>query len=102
MHSISAGIRIAAPDGSSCFTINELSPDDCIGNDTFFYSQGSSGRPARPKPLDYLVSSLALKQAIRALRLAADKIATGACGSLGNRGDGFMKKGGARSAKVFE
>jgi hypothetical protein len=40
-----------------------------------------------------LVSSLALKQAIRALRLAADKIATGARGSLGNRGDGSVEVG---------
>jgi hypothetical protein len=39
----------------------------------------------------FLLSSLALKQANRAERLAVDKIATGARGSLGNRGDGSVE-----------
>jgi hypothetical protein len=39
----------------------------------------------------FLVSAPALKQATRALRLAADKIATGARGSLGNPGDGSLE-----------
>jgi hypothetical protein len=50
-----------------------------------------SGRPCQA-PF-FLVSPPALKQAMRALRLAADKIATGARGSLGNRGDGSVEVG---------
>jgi hypothetical protein len=41
----------------------------------------------------FFVSSPALKQARRALRLAADKIATGARGSLGNPGDSSVEVG---------
>ena len=50
-----------------------------------------SGRPCQAPCL--FVSAPALKQAMRALRLAGDKFTTGARGPLGNRGDGSVDVG---------